>query len=301
MGSKYSQSNREEKSPEKIYNTKHKYNLEPYDTSISSKTNEYTDKSSITTTTEFNDNQPKKIPYKFEWKGDGREVFLTGDFVGWKEKIMMKKNKKTSYFEVVLYVERKKHDFKFIVDGNWICSSQYPTNEDDNHNVNNFISLTNYFPPRELSKPNEENKEKEIINSEENNNKKKVDINQNLIVKKEEIRKKQYISNFPLINELNTLAPIIMRHYRPIFNLDYPSTQDFIKINQKFNFLTYKEKNFNTENNTYKKIMTCPHEKLMHFCTNLEDIRNIENNFFRLCTTVRTKHKFLTLIYYKPK
>ena len=302
MGSKYSQNNREEKSPEKIYKTKQKYNTEPYDTSISTKTNEYTDKSSITTTTEFNDNQQKKVPYKFEWKGDGREVLLTGDFVNWNEKIKMKKNKKTGYFEVVLFLERKKHDFKFIIDGNWICSNQYPTNEDDNHNVNNFISLTNYFPAKELLKLTEESKDKNTTNTEEENNDKNIeDQNQNLIIKKEEIKKKQYISNFPLINELNTLAPIIMRHYRPIFNLDYPSTQDFIKINKKFNFLTYKEKNFNTENNTYKKIMTCPHEKLMHFCTNLDDIRNIENNFFRLCTTVRTKHKFLTLIYYKPK
>ena len=50
-----------------------------------------------------------------------------------------------------------------------------------------------------------------------------------------------------------------------------------------------------------KKIMTCPHEKLMHFCTNLEDFKNINNHYLKVCTTVRTKHKFLTLIYYKPK
>ena len=97
------------------------------------------------------------------------------------------------------------------------------------------------------------------------------------------------------------IGHVIMLHYKPIFFLDYPSRQDFIKQKEGTNFLTYKEKNFNTENNTYKKIMTCPHEKLMHFCVNLDDIKNIDNDFFRLCTTVRNKHKFLTLIYYKPK
>ena len=60
--------------------------------------------------------------------------------------------------------------------------------------------------------------------------------------------------------------------------------------------MAYKEKNFYNENNTYKKIMTCPHEKLMHFCTNLEDFKNINNHYLKVCTTVRTKHKFLTFI-----
>ena len=107
-----------------------------------------------------------------------------------------------------------------------------------------------------------------------------------------------------------------MSHYKPIFNLNYPSKQVALnkyieqmtnnkgKINnngKKEKNLTYKEKNFYNENNTYKKIMTCPHEKLMHFCTNLEDLKNINNHYLKVCTTVRTKHKFLTLIYYKPK
>ena len=107
-----------------------------------------------------------------------------------------------------------------------------------------------------------------------------------------------------------------MSHYKPIFNLNYPSKQVALnkyieqmtnnkgKINnngKKEKNLAYKEKNFYNENNTYKKIMTCPHEKLMHFCTNLEDFKNINNHYLKVCTTVRTKHKFLTLIYYKPK
>ena len=302
MGSKYSQNNREEKSPEQNYNINKKLNIEPYETSLSIKTNEYTEKSSMTTTTENIDNLMNRVPYKFEWKGEGNQVLLTGDFLDWKGKIIMKKNENTGYFEVVIPLERKKHRFKFIVDGNWACTNQYPTEPDEHNNLNNFISLNDYYPPKEIPMSKVENIMKNKINlnesikTEEENN-----IKNKIIVKKEEQRKKLYNCRYPLINELNTLAPIIMLHYKPIFFLDYPSRQDFIKQKEGTNFLTYKEKNFNTENNTYKKIMTCPHEKLMHFCVNLDDIKNIDNDFFRLCTTVRNKHKFLTLIYYKPK
>ena len=322
MGSKFSQTNKEEKSPENDFNDSRKYNLEPYDTSISQKTNEYTDKSPITTTTEFNDSENRTFPFKFEWKGDGKEVLLTGDFNDWKGKLIMKKNEITGNYETILPLERKKYNFKFIIDGNWVCSSQYPTNYDEHQNLNNFITLYNYSPPKELyQKPENDIKDDKSINL--NANKINIDnynnhenIKNQIIFRKEEQRKKTYNCKFPLINELNITAPTIMSHYKPIFNLNYPSKQVALnkyieqmtnnkgKINnngKKEKNLAYKEKNFYNENNTYKKIMTCPHEKLMHFCTNLEDFKNINNHYLKVCTTVRTKHKFLTLIYYKPK
>ena len=322
MGSKFSQTNKEEKSPEKNYNDYKKYNLEPYDTSISQKTNEYTDKSAITTTTEFVDNENGSLPFKFEWKGEGKEVLLTGDFNDWKGKIIMKKNDITGFYETVLPLERKKYNFKFVIDGNWVCSSQYPTNYDEHQNLNNFITLYNYSPPKELYIETEnDSKNDRSINSNENKNNidnynNHVNKKNQVIFKKEDSKKKPYNCKFPLINELNTIAPTIMSHYKPIFNLNYPSKQVLLnkyielmtnnkgKIDnneKKEKNLVYKEKNFNNENNTYKKIMTCPHEKLMHFCTNLEDLKNINNNFLKVCTTIRTKHKFLTMIYYKPK
>lgn len=317
MGSKFSQNIKEEKPQERAYNTDKKYNTEVDDTSISFKTNENTEKSSITTTTEVNNDQSKFVPYKFEWKGNNKEVLVTGDFINWEKKLLMKKNPKTGIFELVLFLEKKKHNFKFIVDGQWVCSSQYPTNNDGSNNINNFITLDNYSPNNELIQKEKENKYQNIINLNESLNTNKEENNKNQInIKREDTRKKQYNCRIPLNDELNTIAPIIMWHYRPIFNLEYPSNQDLIisKENKYSNnnqeqkdenptkkYLEYREKNFNTENNTYKKIMTCPHEKLMHFCTNLDDIRNIDNNFFRLCTTIRNKHKFLALIYYKPK
>ena len=100
-----------------------------------------------------------------------------------------------------------------------------------------------------------------------------------------------------MVHELNSTAPNTIVHYKPSFNIDYQSNQD--KIDAKLNF-NYKEKNPLTENNTYKKILICPHEKLMHFCQNINDLNNLKR-YTKGCTTTRNKHKFLTVVYYRPK
>ena len=323
MGSKFSQKKDEEKTLEKNNNNNNniKFNVEPDDISISLRTNEYTDKSSQTTTTEVLDVDNRKFPYKFEWKGEAKDVILTGDFDNWQTKIIMKKNEKTGYFEAIVPLERKKNNFKFIVDGIWACSDLYPSNHDKAGNLNNFVTLENYYPPKDLFQKSENVSNVEnTTNINDNNSTNKEENNKSLsIIKKEELKKKQYNCRYPLNDELNSNAPVIMWHYKSIYNLNYPSNQERIALEEKnkknkklsLNFeneekekknLEYKEKNFYNENNTYKKIMTCPHEKLMHFCTNIEDFKNANSiNFFKICTTIRTKHKFLTLIYFKPK
>ena len=69
--------------------------------------------------------EPKKYPYKFEWKGNGKSVLLTGDFLdNWNSVKVMIKNNENNIFEKVVYLTKTKHQFKFIVDDNWICSEQ---------------------------------------------------------------------------------------------------------------------------------------------------------------------------------
>ena len=102
-------------------------------------------------------------------------------------------------------------------------------------------------------------------------------------------------------NPQNMIPPNIIQHYIPRFNLNYQSNQN--RIGRK-KYLKYTERNLKTENNTYKKILVFPHEKLMHCCPNMNDLdikENNKSNYFRICTTIRNKHKFLTAVYYKPK
>lgn len=295
MGSKYSQNNKDEIKPKKIFNIVKDYSIETEELSLSNQTKENTDNSSITMNSEIYDNRNKYIYYKFEWIGEGKNVLLSGDFSdNWKTKIYMKKNEETGIFEVILPLERKKFNFKFIIDGDWVCSKQYQTTYDNHNNLNNFIDLTNFNKNSIKKEKNQNNINSITCNNQETNNSFST-------YKKEEMKKRYYDCKYPLNNELNIVAPIIMTHYIYSFNIDYQSNQDFISVNPSKDFLQYKEKNFNTENNTYKKIMIWPHIKLLHSCSNLEDIKNKEKNYFRICVTNRNKHKFLTIIYYKPK
>ena len=214
----------------------------------------------------------KKYPFKFEWKGNGKSVLLAGNFLdNWTNTEVLVKNNDTGAFELLLYLPKGKHQFKFIVDNKWICSNQYPTMADERGIINNFIDLTNYSPP------------------------------ENLIVKNSNKKNNEYSNRLPLNSELNLTAPNVIEHYRPIFNLDYQSNQGTI-IKKKY--LKYKEKNLMNENNTYKKILVFPHEKLMHLCPNLNGLNSKGNNdkhdFIKISTTIRNKHKFLTIVYYRP-
>ena len=294
MGSKYSQSNNEEiKEKKKIFKSykKKNYKCETEDIYINL-AKENTDNSSITTATDIVDvSQPGQdlVPFTFEWKGDCSKVTLAGTFLNnWTTYITMPKNKKTGVFQRKLFLPRTKHEFKFIIGNNWVCSDQYPTVPNQYKGFNNFIDLTNYI----LTEKKEENKE-------ENNT--KIEVEEKDINNNGKKPKKTYNCRFPPNNELNTTAPNIIHHYRPKFDIDYQSRQNLFKYYKDKNYLKYDEKNYNTENNTFKKIMIWPHEKLMHACPNLENLNQDNNTYYKVCTTLRTKHKYITIVYYKPK
>ena len=296
MGSKYSKSNTEEIKEQakflKFYHNNKNYKCETDDISLNLQTKDNTDNSSITTASEIVDISQinhEFVPFTFEWKGDCQKVVLTGSFLNnWTTFVTLKKNEKTGIFQKKFLLPRTKHQFKFIVDNNWACSDQYPTMPNEFNGLNNFIDLTNINPPGKTKKEEE--------NTDNNNNKIINDENNNIILKKQ---KKAYNCKWPTINELNTYAPCIMQHYIPRFDIDYQSRQEFVGI--KLKELQYKVRNFNTENNTSKKILIWPHEKLLHICPNIKDLSEDDTKYFRSCSTIRNKHKYLTIVYYKPK
>ena len=296
MGSKLSKSNEEEVKIEPQYwgtNTKKNNNIKNDSNTFSTcQQTENIDSTIISKNTEKdkNNEEEKLFPFKFEWKGLGSSVILAGSFLeNWTKFVPMIKNQETEIFEKIIKLPKKKHYFKFIVDNKWVCSNQYPTTMDNSNNQNNFIDLTNYIPPKDLIKIEEY---------------KKGDFkpHRSKVIVLDKNDKSGYNNKYPLIFDLNTNAPYTVTHYKPCFNLDYQSRQNKIKkINNK-NFLNYCEKNILTENNTYKKILSCPHEKLSHFCQNINDLNiNNKTRYIRGCTTIRNKHKYLTVVYFKPK
>ena len=92
---------------------------------------------------------------------------------------------------------------------------------------------------------------------------------------------------------MNTDAPRTPHHYLYKYNINYNTRQNKIG---KGKYLAYKEKNLLSENNSYKKVMVCPHVNLNHHTSNICHI----DHLVRACSSQRIRHKFVTLIYYKP-
>ena len=216
----------------------------------------------------------QKISFKFEWKDGGNDVKITGAFLdNWTKKVEMKKNLSTGIYEIILNIPKGIHQFKFIVDNQWVCSKYYKIINDSNNNNNNIID-TNNIPSQ--------------INEKNNSN----------IKKKKKKDHVEYNCVFPNSNEINLEAPGIPLHYIPCFNLNFQTQQELLKDYFKKNLFINKTKNI-LENETFKTIITISHEKLSHICFKKEN--DINEQYIRTAITQRNKHKFLTLVYYSPK
>ena len=88
----------------------------------------------------------QKISYKFEWKDGGNEVKIAGSFLdNWSRQEEMKKNLSSGIYEIIIELPKGIHQFKFIVDNQWVCSQYYTIIHDNLNNSNNIIDLTNYI------------------------------------------------------------------------------------------------------------------------------------------------------------
>lgn len=280
MGTKSSHTDQEIKTNTKIDDSSTN-NPNNFDESFSTTNNTNMDIGTSKNIQPENKIEERKYPYKFEYKGDGKSVLLAGDFLdNWKSIKVMVKNNDTGIFERMVNLTRKKHQFKFIVDNKWVCSSQYPTEPDERGIINNFIDLTNIPPDNLLKEDLKKNLDKKNLNKNNNFN-------------------NGYSTNMPGYNELNTIAPVINGLYKPKFDLDYQSNQNKRPFRLNL-FCRVSQRNCANENNTFKKILLVPHDKLMHLCPNLNKLNRKSNNYIQISTTVRNKHKFLTLEYFTP-
>lgn len=226
---------------------------------------------------EPNDN---KIKFKFEWKEGGSNVQMSGSFLdNWKNKEKLEKNPQTGFFEVILDIPKGIHQFKFIVDQKWMCSSEYSTFIDKN-NTNNIIDTTNFTTTNNI-----------IIENKSNSNVKK---------KKKKTKDTEYNCIFPNPSQVNSEAPGIPHHYISCFDLNNQTRQENVKSNYVNEMVFDRKKNI-IENNTFKDIITISHDKISHICYNIGNENSDEDKFIRASITQRIKHKFLTIIYYTPK
>lgn len=70
-------------------------------------------------------NLQEKIPTLLEWKGANKWVFITGSFCNWKQRFKMNHLKTSS--RLILRLLPGIYQYKYIVDGEWQISKDYPT------------------------------------------------------------------------------------------------------------------------------------------------------------------------------
>lgn len=112
------------------------------------------------------------MPIVLNWRGGGKEVFVTGTFANeWRSKILLKKtaghgaphpgrrtNAGKEEHTVVLHLPPGTHRLKFIVDDRWRVSRELPTATDGDGNLVNYLEIPNVGPVHSgpLSAPGED-------------------------------------------------------------------------------------------------------------------------------------------------
>jgi len=84
------------------------------------------------------DKKMKRV--SFEWLGSDRDkVFITGSFYDWRVKLPL--NKRSRKFAAQIDLPKGRHEFKFVVNGVWKHSANYPSIQNDFGDLNNYVDV----------------------------------------------------------------------------------------------------------------------------------------------------------------
>eukprot|EP01135_Chromosphaera_perkinsii_P001222 Nk52_evm21s162 gene=Nk52_evmTU21s162 len=85
----------------------------------------------------------KNVPTVLRWNGGGRNVFVTGTFNNWQERIRLVKSHEE--FSAIINLPPGSHQYKFIVDDEWKFNPDQPTLSDKSGAVNNSITISDEY------------------------------------------------------------------------------------------------------------------------------------------------------------
>lgn len=81
---------------------------------------------------------PKVLPTVFKWDGGGKNVYITGTFSNWKTIPMVKSH---GDFVTIVDLPEGEHQYKFLVDGEWMHDPSEPMTDNGIGSKNNVISV----------------------------------------------------------------------------------------------------------------------------------------------------------------
>ena len=240
---------------------------------------------------DFQTKKPTRFATVFQWDGDGTNVYLTGSFCDWQQFFEMEKcedkiNKNNNKFLLTLFLPKGAYQYKFKIDEQWKCNSNFPTCSDKNGNVNNVIDLT---------------KQKKEDGT--------TDFSTSCITTGGQEAKLDSFQS--LYNEFNNNGASDIKtevkdysdsssigyNYKIGFKELIPNKQ----INEMNNSQDEKEE-INLYENSYKQMFPLRHEHFDHLCVNFNTDKSCTNNKNLIYScSIRFGFKATTIIYYKPK
>jgi len=84
------------------------------------------------------ENITKVLPTVFKWDGGGKQVFITGTFSNWKTIPMVRSH---GDFVTIVDLAEGEHEYKFLVDGQWMHDPTEPVIDNGIGSKNNVISV----------------------------------------------------------------------------------------------------------------------------------------------------------------
>jgi hypothetical protein len=230
---------------------------------------------------EFQKQKPARFPIVFEWEGNENNVYLTGSFCDWHQFFEMEKvedpNNKNNYkFFLTLFLPKGAYQYKFKIDDQWKCNSNFPTCSDKNGNINNIVDLTK--------------QKKEDGNT---------DFSTSYVTTGHEQKLDETkISNYSQFFDNEYTTNINNCLYTNENENTKDSPIEFNYDDLYYNFLEQKEEN---DNYSYKKILPLRNEFIDHFTLNKNTIEKYNDKNLITSCSFRFGFKITTIIYYKPK
>ena len=220
------------------------------------------------------DNKTEIFAAVFQWDGNEKNVYLTGSFCNWLQFFEMRKfipNENISIennnkLYLILFLPKGTYQYKFKINSEWKCNSNFPTCSDKDGNINNVMTI----PPNKIEEGTTDCTTSHIT-----------------VPKFEE--------NYFKIDSLNEFS------YKYNFNYDLLSNQNKLVVN---NFLHSKEKDVLNGNYSFKKIFPTPHEFINHLTTKKITKEKLKKDnkdkSLKFGCTFRYYNKMTTFVYYKP-
>ena len=244
--------------------------------------------------------------YTFIWSEGGNDVKITGSFSDWKIKFQMTKDPNDKIFKCKIPLGNDIYQYKFIVDGEWKFSKNFPTKDDGNGNINNILDNTKNELIQPKEKKNDHNNIIKNLKVKKNEYKKKTKNKQSRIstqtkttktrastVNKEKNTRKNsiYESEYPSDDDILPL-PLPNKRYYASFKLENYTNQKAIG---NIKYYDYYDRYCFSDETSSRPIFILGHINLNH----LISVKHNKSNLLKNSMSFRYREKASTFIYYK--